>query len=168
MKTKLTQERLHSLLRYYKTSGRFVWLVRPSRHVYPGDTAGSPHSGGYVIIKVDGQGYLAHRLAWFYMLGHWPTPDTDHKNRIRTDNRWKNLREGTRSFNLQNQGKPKSHNRLGVLGVIKTDEKWRKSKYKAVIGLNGKNIYLGRFLTPELAHAAYVKAKRKLHAGCTI
>ena len=32
----------------------------------------------------------------------------------------------------------------------------------------GKKLYLGSFPTPEAAHAAYLAAKRKLHAGCTL
>jgi hypothetical protein len=31
-----------------------------------------------------------------------------------------------------------------------------------------KQIYLGTYDTPELAHAAYLDAKRKMHVGSTI
>jgi hypothetical protein len=36
------------------------------------------------------------------------------------------------------------------------------------IAVNGVPKYLGTFPTPELAHQAYLEAKRKLHEGCTI
>ena len=32
----------------------------------------------------------------------------------------------------------------------------------------GDQIHLGGYPTPELAHAAYVQAKRRLHEGCTL
>jgi len=35
-------------------------------------------------------------------------------------------------------------------------------QWRAVIGRNGQVIYLGRFATPQAAHAAYVAAARKL------
>ena len=37
-----------------------------------------------------------------------------------------------------------------------------------LIELEGKKFNLGTRTTPEAAYALYVKAKRKLHKGCTI
>lgn len=37
-----------------------------------------------------------------------------------------------------------------------------------MITVDGKQRHLGVYQTPELAHAAYVDAKRKFHPGCTI
>ena len=38
-----------------------------------------------------------------------------------------------------------------------------RNKYQAIIGINGKNIHLGRFDTEEEARNAYLEAKEKYH-----
>ena len=91
---KLTQQRLKQVLGYDPKTGIFRWKVRrPKRK--PGDQAGCLNKEGYVKISVDGASYTAHRLAFFWMTGKWPTPMTDHFNGIRNNNRWENLREVT-------------------------------------------------------------------------
>ena len=40
--------------------------------------------------------------------------------------------------------------------------------YAAKIMKNGNTTYLGKHRTPEKAHAAYLKAKRTMHEGCSI
>ena len=41
--------------------------------------AGGDSSNGYWYIRIDGKGYLGHRLAWLYMHGHFPDGALDHK-----------------------------------------------------------------------------------------
>lgn len=48
----------------------------------------------------------------------------------------------------------------GILGV--TFDR-RKGKWAAQIGINGKNILVGRFDTPEKAGEAYLEAKASIH-----
>lgn len=81
------------------------------------------------------------------------------------DNRWQNLRAATRHLNMQNRRNPKRHSVSGFLGVC-----WhaQRKKWLASIFVNGKQRSLGLHATPELAHEAYLKAKRILHPGCTI
>lgn len=159
---KPTQERLKELLRYDRETGIFTWLKSNNNYVKPGDVAGWPRKG-YTDICVDGVGYRAHCLAWLYMTGAWPAVEVDHKNGIKSDNRWNNLRETTHAVNMQNLRAPSKRNTTGFLGV----SRW-KEKFKADIRVNGRTKYLGLFETPELAHAAYLLAKRKHHEGCTI
>lgn len=81
-----------------------------------GSVCGSLKPSGYVVVRVDGEYYRAHRLAWFYQYGKWPTGDVDHINRNRSDNRIENLRESDRSENLCNSS-VRSDNTSGVKGV---------------------------------------------------
>jgi hypothetical protein len=112
-------------------------------------------SNGYVKIRVEYRPYYAHRLAWFYMTKQWPDYDIDHINTIKTDNRFVNLREATRSQNVANRSFNKN-NKLGVKGVVKT----KTGRFEARIRVNGKKQFLGTFKTVEAAASVYAaKAK---------
>jgi hypothetical protein len=100
------------------------------------------------------------------MTGSWPTDDVDHKNGMRTDNSYGNLREVSRSLNQQNLRKARGETASGVLGVYVSDRPGKP--WKASINVSGKDRYLGRFATKDEAQAAYLAAKRSLHEGCTI
>jgi len=67
--------------------------------------------------------------------------------------------------NAENKRGPRKDNKSGFLGVC-----WHPQarKWRARIQLRGKSHDAGLYDTPEEAYAAYVAAKRKLHAGCTI
>jgi hypothetical protein len=150
----LTAERLRELLHYNPETGIFTRLVRTARRVRVGDIAGSLNRGGYWQIAVDGRSYLAHRLAWFYMTGKWPTGDLDHHNLCGSDNSWTNLRQATDSQNNANR-RLRSTNTSGLKGVS-----WSKarSKWHARIKINGKDRHLGFSDCRAAAHFAYVIA----------
>jgi hypothetical protein len=120
---------------------------------------------GIRFIEIDQRNYKAHRLAWLYVHGVWPTGEIDHRNGDPRDNRIANLRDVTHAVNLQNLTKPRAGCKSGMLGA-----QWDASrqKWKASIRTQGASKHLGRFDTPEEAHEAYKNAKRKLHDGCTI
>lgn len=154
----LTQSRLQELLHYDSETGNFTWIKPCSRfsQVTPGEKAGTVHCRGYIHIKVDGQSYKAHRLAWLYMHGRWPHPAIDHINRVKTDNRIANLRETDQLGNMQNKGMYRN-NSSGYTGVS-----WHKQrrKWAAQLQVNGKNRFIGMFDTPEQAAVAYQQAKQ--------
>lgn len=165
-RTELTHARLLEVLDYDQETGIFTWKVsRTGTRSKIGDVAGSLYDKGYIRISIDDIGYRAHRLAWLYMRGVWPNRDVDHINGVRDDNRFVNLRDVTRSENIQNQHKAHSDNATGFLGV--TFNKTR-GKFQTRININGKRKNLGRFPTAELAHQAYLVAKRELHPACMI
>ncbi|QDP62357.1 MAG: hypothetical protein Unbinned8472contig1000_57 [Prokaryotic dsDNA virus sp.] len=63
---------------------------------------------GYRLIRFKGKAYLSHRVAYFLYTGEWPELMIDHKNRVKDDNRWDNLRQATaqeNSINSDQQGK---------------------------------------------------------------
>jgi HNH endonuclease/AP2 domain len=156
-------EQLRQVLDYDSLTGAFTWRLRPNRRIKVGDVAGSRDSGGYIAIRVLGRLNQAHRLAWLYTYGVWPDGHIDHIDGIRTNNSIANLRDVTHRINLQNQRQASSNNTHGFLGVSRNGNRW-----KAQIMVNGKNIHIGSHDSPELAHAAYIAAKRALHSGCTI
>lgn len=113
----ITQERLKALFEYSPATGWF-------RDRGTGERVGHGHGLGYRAIGVDYKKFLEHRLAWLYMTGSWPENDIDHINGRKDDNRWKNLREATRSENNLNKS-VRRDNRSGHPGVSRHGSKWR-------------------------------------------
>lgn len=161
----LTVDALRELLHYDPLTGLFTWRVKPCKRMGAGTAAGSKTKRGYVSIRVHGKPQYAHRVAWLYMFGIWPTNQIDHINGKGTDNRLVNLREGTPSENAQNLRGAHKNNTSGFLGASYESQ---TGKWRAQIQLNGSSVKLGRYDSPELAHAAYLNAKAKLHPFSTL
>lgn len=163
----LTAARLRQLLHYDQLTGVFTWLQRTSNRIKVGDVAGSIDSNRYRVIVIDGKHHGAHRLAWLYVNGVWPNGEIDHEDGCRDNNRWKNLRDGTKMFNLENQRGPHRDTTSGYLGVSWNTQ---RDKWKATIWdrSRGRQKHLGFFDDPKVAHEAYVAAKRLMHEGNTL
>ncbi len=160
----LTAEQARQVLHYCPDTGAFRWKVAPNGRITVGQIAGAK-SRKYIDIKIGRKSYKAHRVAWLMHYGAWPEAEMiDHINGNPIDNRICNLRQASRSLNMQNRRGPAKSCKTGLLGVTETPY----GRYRADLRLSGKHFYLGAYTTPELAHAAYVEAKRRLHAGCTI
>ncbi len=157
-KEKLTADQVRQLLDYNPETGVFTWRVSASNRAPVGSIAGNVHPRGYRYIRLYGRRNAAHRLAVLWMTGAMPTGDVDHANGIRDDNRWKNLRQASRSENLQNTSMHRD-NRSGLMGVSKS----RSGGWCSKIMKDGHSKYLGTFPTAEEAHAAYLSAKSGLH-----
>ena len=139
-------EELHRLFRYDRETGKLYWKISTSNRIKVGDEAGSPHSGGYVCVKIQSKKYLIHRI--IYKMCHKVEPPTyiDHINQIKSDNRLENLREIAHGHNVR-----RSANGNGV-----SVEAGLKKKYKALLKFNGKLHNLGRFHTYEEARQKVV------------
>lgn len=154
----LIGKRLRELLVYAPGSGVFTWRVQ--RGCRPqGSTAGTPDGKGYLLIRIDGTSYKAHRLAWLYVNGELPPDGIDHINRKKSDNRIANLRPATQIQNLQNQS-ISNRNTSGFQGV-----NWhsQRKKWRAEIAINKKKYHLGLFENISDAIFARNSAKKKLH-----
>jgi hypothetical protein len=120
-----------------------------------GTVADSPTPRGYLYISIVRRVYSGGRLAWLYVTGKWPVHEISYINRDRTDIRWTNLREATRS---QNSARHRAKNKLGARGIWLS----KSDRYVAQIRLMGKLRYLGSFDTVGEAKAAYEKAAKEL------
>lgn len=156
--TDITVDYLKQILNYNPDTGVFTWIKRTTRADLLGKKAGSPHSSGYISITIHNKKRLAHRLAWLYMTGTWPTNHIDHIDGDKTNNAFKNLRDVTRSENLHNVYKPKKNNKINLLGVSAHQGKWRMQ-----IMIESNINRISGFKTPEEAHQAYLDAKKKAH-----
>lgn len=128
----LTAECVRSILDYDPLTGIFIWRWRDGIHLgtnrrCAGKPAGHVDADGrFVMIRISGRPYMAHRLAWLYMTGEWPKEEVDHKNVNPMDNRWENLREANHSQNNANRPR-QPRNTSGVPGIdfYKRIGKWR-------------------------------------------
>ena len=101
---------------------------------------GTLHGNGYLRIEIDGKAYFVHNLIWLLQTGEFPPEDmdVDHKNHIRIDNRWKNLRLLSRSSNTRNS--------LAV-GYYPTPA----GNYAVITGFNYETLYCGTYQSESRA-----------------
>lgn len=163
----LTAPRLRELVRYEPDTGIFYWLDRdPAEFKTPqgygvwkslcrGKEAGIPTGHGYTRLWLEGASYLAHRLAWLYVHGEWPSDTIDHINGCGTDNRIKNLRDIPARDNQRNMKRCR-RNSSGVTGVRLT----KYGTWVAAIWQYGISVNLGTFETREEAAEARKQAER--------
>lgn len=148
---RVTARRVRELFHYEPETG----VLRRKQSVAPnaiaGQAAGRPNRAGHLIVCIHRRMYMVHRVIWLWVTGEWPASEIDHINQIKSDNRWENLRQATRSQNLINRG----HRRKYDLprGVSKAGR-----RYQAQIRENGGFRHLGMFGCPTTAHIAWLKA----------
>ena len=155
-KNALTQARVQEIISYDAETGVFTWLSSRGGKAWVGTRAGNVNKRGYVEICVGRTKWLGHRLAWFYTHGVVPKV-IDHINGNCSDNRLVNLRPATQTLNLAN-AKRRSNNTSGYKGVTFCKD---TNRWLAQVRKHGRNVKIGRFDTPELAHAAYVAAAER-------
>jgi len=98
-------ELLNEILDYNPNSGEFTHKNRDWPNAWRnGKKAGCANCvSGYIQIRIGGEIYYAHRLAWLITYGSWPKNQIDHINGVRNDNRIANLRDVTSYKNQRNR-----------------------------------------------------------------
>lgn len=145
--SKISAEVVRRYFEYSPDTGVFTRKIACGRAT-AGDVAGSRKPHGYVKIMVCRESHYAHRLAWLYVTGEWPSERLDHKNGDRADNRFSNLRLATQSQNSINRNaKGVRINHCG--------------RFTAQIGVESRSIYLGSFSSYREARDAYLKGVDK-------
>ena len=155
--TNLSAETLRNHLSYDPETGIFV------RIGYPCDKVGRITTKGYRQISVAGTRATAHRMAWMYVHGEWPSGQIDHINQCKDDNRIENLRVVSNKQNGENIT-VYGHNTSGHRGV-----RFTKCKWIAEIKHKKKSMHLGSFASFDEAVAARLNAEQMFftHAPIT-
>jgi hypothetical protein len=154
-----TCDAVRSVLHYDPETGVFTNKIDRNPRAPAGSIAGYTNTIGYTVIQIGGRKLHAHRLAWLYMTGEWPKCEIDHINRVRSDNRFTNLRQATSTQNKHNTT-DRITNTSGHRGVT-----WHKhrNKWQAQISVAGTHHYLGMFDNIEDAVAARENAVALFH-----
>jgi len=106
------------LFDYDPESGLLTWKVRRSNRIAVGQVAGAKqinHSSKayrrhYLHVRLAEGTFLVHRIVWEIVTGE-PVPagmQIDHIDNDGTNNRWTNLRLGSRSQNMGNRRRNRS------------------------------------------------------------
>ena len=140
-------------LNYNPETGIFTWNKSKGKRK-KGAKAGYKRSGEYVIIRINNTCYPAHRLAYLLMTKEQPPLDLviDHKNEIKSDNRWCNLQLVTQGENSCSKSEPKCYQVNTRNGIT-----W----YQAVYTFKKKAYTCGIFKTPEEASKVGREARKK-------
>lgn len=119
-------------------------------------------NNGYLRAAALKNGYNEHKtfvMLHRLILNCTESEIVDHINGDRSDNRRSNLRKCTNSQNSMNRHTT-AHNKCGKVGVT---YRAHQNKYEAYIYVNGKNIYLGRYIDKDDAIKARIEAEQKYY-----
>jgi len=151
-----TVDRYRELFLYDAKTGLLTRRINSGKG-RAGAVVGTLHSAGYLQVRVNAVWHYVHRTVWAMRTGSLPTQFIDHRNGVRTDNRWRNLREATHAQNMQNSCQ-RSHSKNPFKGVRPTGA---SGKWMARITVRGKEKHLGSFETVQEARRAYLTAAKE-------
>lgn len=120
-------------------------------------------NGKYLQVRAFGKTFVAQKVVWFLVKGEWPEFEIDHRDGIKSNNRFGNLRPASRGQNMQNLKRARRGSASGHLGVY-----MHRGRFRAEICVNGVRTYLGVHDTAKAAHNAYIDAKRRMHPYGTL
>lgn len=150
----MDKQLVEKLLTYDPATGIFRWKVNRGG-IKAGSVAGTDKRG-YIIIRILGRNFRAHRLAWLMVYGSFPDHDLDHRDGVRNNNAISNIRIATKSDNNRNRS-ARLESKTGSRGVFS-----QGSKFRAQMQRGGKKFHLGLFDTVEEATEAYSEAAKSI------
>lgn len=159
-----SQEILQEFFMYKPRSGELLCKKWRPGGMKLGGEAGWIDFSGYRCVSFFNERYYIHRLIYRMVTGDDPGMDEiDHKNLVRSDNRWTNLRRSTCQQNMWNHAKRKN-NTSGFKGVswCKMMQCWR-----AYVTKNYRQHRVGYFHNPEDAAEAVRLYRKKMHEQFT-
>ncbi|HKY52809.1 MAG TPA: HNH endonuclease [Anaerolineales bacterium] len=158
-KLSLDIKALKEVLSYDPESGLFTWQKRTSTCVRVGAVAGCKDAYGYVVIRIYGVLYKAHRLAFAFMGKELGDSLVDHKDGNPSNNRFSNLRPATHDENMRHS--KKQDNCTSKWKGVCWDK--RRGKWISRIVFQGRVHNLGRFDCEREAAEEYMFAALELH-----
>lgn len=161
----MTPELACELFVYDPLTGALTWRVaRPGKRV--GAQAGSVGKKGYRRIKHAGKSFTTSRVIFMMVTGREPVGEVDHRDLDKGNERWGNLREGTRAQNQANRS-VRADSKSGVKGIYvrKPGSLNRNAEtlYEAYYRKDGKRAMVGRYKTMDAAVAARQERITKIH-----
>lgn len=172
MRKRLSARLLRRLLEYDPKTGDLCWRERPVwmfadssmgraktaklwNRKFAGKAALGGLNRGYKRGRIFDKNFTAHRAAWVVHFGEYPDGEIDHINGDRTDNRICNLRSVSTLENQKNRQAPNT-NKSGHVGVS-----WDRvrRKWHAFIGVSGRTVHLGHYISKEEAVSARARAQ---------
>lgn len=139
----ISQDRLKQLVSYDPVTGVIKQKPRTKKDIprdsrlkswntrYAGKECSCTSKSGYIVVRLGGNLYLGHRLAFLYVNGFIPE-QIDHINGNRLDNRISNLRPSNPKQNSRNL-KVYSNNKTGYHGIYRNN-----NSYYVQIWVSGK------------------------------
>jgi hypothetical protein len=163
-RTDLTAAQVRAVFNYHPETGNLIWRRRPNTSrfnrtfntLYAGKVAGTKTADGYISVRVNDVRYLAHRIAWLWVHGEWPSVQLDHINGDEGDNRLINLREADFDEQARNRAGRAASGRKGV-------SRSKSGRYTVRLWDGSKNLYLGSWDDLEAADDVARKAREHLH-----
>jgi len=142
----------------YESDKIWLWRENKSKPPYWRETKGTINKkDGYRQVMINYKLYKYHRVVYWIRNPEWDIDDNcrdnsiDHIDRDKSNNNIENLRVVTHQQNHWNRdGKGYYFHKAN-------------GKYKAQINVDGKQKYLGYFVTEDDARNAYLNAKAKYH-----
>lgn len=136
----LTHEVVRALFDYDPETGALTRKVGRGTRFKVGSTVGGKcRIHGYMMMRFGQRAYRVHRVIWLWWYGYWPEHDIDHVNRVRHDNRLRNLRHVTRECNNRNS----CLSRKNVSGVKGVSYDKSVGYYKIRVSINNTPCFVG-------------------------
>lgn len=158
---KLTHARLTEVLSYDPATGEFRWKVCLAPRGPKGAVAGARSAAGRgrIEIRIDGELWLGHRLAWFYVHGAPPTDMIDHVDGNPSNNAIANIRAASLTENNRNRAKLEgAASRWKGVSWDKRRNMWAAQLQKA-----GKHVFREYHADERAAAEAYIFAALEHH-----